>query len=127
MPGPDDSLRWRRRLEEALSASGASSFGYRWDNDSVLVFFLLEGRQCVINMALPDRDADEFCFTQARRTRRSESVREQLYEHAVRDRWRILAQLIEAKFEAIQAGILTMETEFGQYALRAPLALLPGG
>lgn len=45
-------------------------------------------------------------------TLRSQTQQEEIYEQAVKQRWRALALVIKAKLEAVEAGITIFEDEF---------------
>ena len=124
-----DSMYWRGRLEDALRASGAGEFGYGWSEPArqARFAFQLGGHQFAITWELPDREADEFTRTQVRRQRLSDARQEQLYEQAVRDGWKVIALLVEAKVAAVHSGVVKAESEFSPYLLRSPIAMIPGG
>jgi hypothetical protein len=102
----------RAEIERTLSRYGADAFAYATERTRAQVAFEIGGRRIVLRLALPDRDADEFRFTPARKLERSPAEAERAYEQAVRQRWRALALVIKAKLEAVEAGITTLDEEF---------------
>lgn len=109
------SDRSRAEIERILARYGAQQFMYGWDQDSAIVGFVARGRQVRFLLPLPDREAREFTHTPSRGNRRSDSQIEAAYEQAVRQRWRALALVIKAKLEAVEAGIVTFDEEFGMH------------
>jgi hypothetical protein len=102
----------RNEIETTLRRYGATSFAYGWTGDRAQIGFHLGGRAVRFDLPMPDRGADEFRFTPARRIRRSPEEWDAAYDQAVRQRWRGLALVIKAKLEAVEAGITTLEEEF---------------
>lgn len=102
----------RDEIERLLSRYGATTFSYGWDNDKALVQFHVMERLVRFVIPMPDRSADEFWLTPARRTRRNADQAERAWEQATRQRWRALKLVVQAKLEAVDAGITTFEEEF---------------
>ena len=115
------SDRSRAEIEKTLMRYGADSFMYGTSGTRAMIAFEAHGRRVQFRLPMPDRDADEFKRTPARRTTRSPEQREAAYEQAVRQRWRALALVIKAKLEAVEAGITEFEDEFLAHIM------LPGG
>lgn len=111
------SDRSRAEIERTLTRYGAQQFMYGWDQDSAIVGFVARGRQVRFLLPLPDRNDREFTHTPTRGNRRSDTQIEAAYEQAVRQRWRALALVIKAKLEAVEAGIVTFDEEFGMHFL----------
>jgi hypothetical protein len=105
----------RAEIERTLARYGAESFMYGWDRGRAIVGFIADGRQVRFVLPLPDREAREFTHTPERGLARSQAQVEAAYEQAVRQRWRALALVIKAKLEAVEAGIVTFEEEFGMH------------
>lgn len=105
----------RAEIERTMARYGAQSFAYGWDNGYAMVGFKLNDRQVRFALPLPNRDSVEFTHTPTRRNRRSPSEVEKAYDQAVRQKWRALALVIKAKLEAVEAGIVTFEQEFGMH------------
>jgi hypothetical protein len=107
-----DSTRTRAEIERTLARYGASAFAYGWDGPHALVGFRLGDRSIRYRIPLPDRNADQFRYTAARRRERTRAAQDAEYERAVRQRWRALLLMVKAKLEAIDAGIVTREDAF---------------
>jgi hypothetical protein len=104
------SEKSRVEIEQTLRRYGASSFGYLSEETQATVLFTLGDRRIRFTVPLPDYNSRE--FTHHSQGKRSDSAREDLYEKAVRQRWRALALVVKAKLEATEAGISTVEQEF---------------
>lgn len=109
------SEKSRAEIERTLARYGASRFAYGWGPDSALVGFEAKAKQVRFFLPLPDRNAREFTHTPERGYRRDDAAIEKAYEQGVRQRWRALALVIKAKLEAVEAGIVTFEQEFGMH------------
>lgn len=105
----------RAEIERTLARYGASSFMYGWDQERAVVGFVIGGRQVRFNLPMPDRKSREFTHTPERNLRRTAQQVEAAYEQGVRQRWRALALVVKAKLEAVEAGIVTFEQEFGMH------------
>lgn len=113
--------RTRGEIEALLARHGATAFLYARDDErrAQMIEFRLSGRRIRFILPMPDPAAREF----ARHSRgaRSPEAARQLYDQAVRQRWRALLLVLKAKLEAVQSGIVTIEQEF------LPHVLLPSG
>lgn len=110
------SSRSRDEIERTLSRYGAKQFMYATQSDPVaqaVVGFVVNDRQVRFLLPLPDRD--DYLYTPARGTLRSNSEVERIYEQAVKQTWRALALVIKAKLEAVTAEIVTFEDEFAMH------------
>lgn len=107
----------RAEIERTLSRYGATSFMYGWDQQAAIVGFVADDRQVRFTLPMPDKAAREFTHTPSKNLRRSADQVEAAYEQAVRQRWRALALVIKAKLEAVEAGIVTFEEEFGMHMM----------
>ncbi|WFF07227.1 hypothetical protein O7622_01100 [Micromonospora sp. WMMD1076] len=115
------SDRSRAEIERTLRRYGATQFAYGWDRNNATIMFEIAERCVLFRLPLPDRNAAEFTMTKRPGVARTESAAENLYEQAVRQRWRALALVIKAKLEATAVGITTIEQEFLAHIV------LPGG
>lgn len=106
------SDRSRAEIERTLRRYGASAFAYGWEGAVASIMFHLDDRRVKFRLPLPDPDDDEFRLTPSGKYERTPKQAEQVYEQAVRQRWRALALVIKAKLEAVEAGISTVEDEF---------------
>jgi phospholipase/lecithinase/hemolysin len=102
----------RAEIERTVQRWGANQFMYGWDNTRAIVGFVMKNRQLRFNLDMPDRNAKEFLFTPARRTRRTDAQAYEAWEQACRQRWRALNLVIKAKLEAVESGISTFDAEF---------------
>ena len=102
----------RAEIERTLQRYNAESFAYGWDQRRALIEFTHEARKIRFVLPLPDKDAEEFRLTPAKRYERSSEDQHKAWEQACRQRWRALALAIKAKMEAVEAGITTFEDEF---------------
>jgi hypothetical protein len=107
----------RAEIERTLSRFGATSFAYGWDGGNGMVAFVINGRQVRFVLPLPDRNTREFTHTPERRIQRTKAEADRAYEQAVKQRWRALKLVILAKLEAVEAGIVTFETEFAMHMI----------
>jgi hypothetical protein len=107
--------RSREEIERILTRYGATAFAYGWAADAgAAITFRLAARQVRIELPLPRRDDPAFTeYQQGSKTfPRSQAEATRRYEQAVRQRWRALKLVIQAKLEACEAGISTVEAEF---------------
>lgn len=105
------SDRSQIEISRTIARYGASAFVSGWGPDSALIEFAKNGRRIRFVLPLPERGASEFTLTPTGR-KRSRSAAEQAYDQAVRQKWRALALVIKAKFEAVESGIVEFESEF---------------
>lgn len=133
-------------LERLVDRYGATGFGYGREGDSAWVAFKISGFAVRLHAPMPARDSSEFTETPTGRERSAAAAQAE-WEQACRARWRAVVLITKAKFEAIEAGISTVEREFlvdlvmpdgrsvGQHVLPAvaasmagrPVRLLPEG
>lgn len=106
------SEKTRGEIERVLIRYGANEFAYAWRENEARIAFALANRRIMFRLPLPDRKDNEFRYTAVRRERRSDSATAEAYDQAVRQRWRALLLIIKAKLEAVEAGIVTLESEF---------------
>ena len=105
----------RGEIERTLTRYGATSFAYAWEASRAMVGFTANGRQMRFVLPMPDRADREFTHTPARGNRRTETEAAKAHEQAVKQRWRALALVIKAKLEAVEAGIVSFDAEFGMH------------
>ena len=106
------SSQSRAEIEKTLSRYGADGFMYGWHDNQAVIAFTMKGKQVKFILDLPDKNDNEFKYTPARGTLRSEEQRLAEYEKSVKQRWRALALVIKAKLEAVESGITMFESEF---------------
>lgn len=109
--------RSKAEIERLLQRYGASRFASGWDHESAYVMFEMGGRRIRLTLPLPDRNAKEFVLTPTKRYARAEADAQKAWEQACRSRWRALRLVIQAKLEAAETGISTLEEEFLAWTL----------
>ena len=106
------SEKSRAEIETVLRRHGAEQFISGWSPGCAVIGFVCHGKQVKFTLPLPDRNSKQFTNQPVRGYRRSEAKIEEVYEQAIRQRWRALALAIKAKLEAVECGITTFEDEF---------------
>ena len=102
----------RQEIETLLKRRGATRLLHGWAADGrALLAFEMEGRQVRLLLRMPDRMDREFTHDASGKERTTAKA-QSFYEQAERQRWRALLLIIKARFEAIDAGITTLEREF---------------
>lgn len=110
--------RSRAEIEQLLLAKGASQIMSAFDvaQGRAIFGFTMNGRMVRLAIPLPDRESKDFTHKRYndRFTWRTHTAAKQqaLWEQACRSRWRAIVLILKAKFEAIEAGISTLEREF---------------
>jgi len=108
------SAKSRDEIERTLTRYGADQFMYGWQDDAALIGFRKDGKHIKFVLPLPSRV--DTAFTTYKRgyqtLERTPDAAANLYEQAIRQRWRALALVIKAKLEAVEAGISIFEDEF---------------
>ncbi len=118
-----DSAKSRVEIERTLERYGATAFMYGTKPEHAIVGFEMNGRNVRFVIPLPNRADPRFTeYKQGSSTySRTESAARELYEKAVRQKWRALALVVKAKLEAVESGISVFEEEF------LANIVLPGG
>lgn len=108
------SQKSRMEIEHTLERYGATSFAYAASGDRAMIGFEKAGRTIRFVIPLPEKASPEFTeYKQGSRTYlRTESAAANLYEQAVRQKWRAMALMVKAKLEGVESGIVTFEQEF---------------
>ena len=101
----------RLEIERTLERYGASAFMYAKDEHQALMAFDINDRRIKLRLPMPDKKSAEFTRTPTGKPRVANQI-DQVYEQAVRQRWRALALVIKAKLEAVEAGISVFDEEF---------------
>lgn len=104
--------RSRSEIERILQRYGADQFMYGWESTMAVVQFRAHGRHIRFMLEMPDPEDREFTHTPNRGTRRTPQQAYSHWEQATRQRWRALKLVIQAKLEAVEAGITEFEAEF---------------
>ena len=109
------SDRTRAEIEKTLTRYGATGFMYAWLDSHAAVGFVMHERQIRMVLPMPDRNSREFTHTPGRQLARSKADTEKAFDQAVRQSWRALLLIVKAKLEAVEAGIVTFDHEFGMH------------
>lgn len=108
------SEKSKQEIERTLNRYGADAFMYGTRQEGAVVAFVMANRQIRFTLPLPGRNDPE--FTEYKRGyhtyERTSDAAANLYEQAVRQKWRALALVIKAKLEAVESGITEFEDEF---------------
>lgn len=110
--------RSRSEIERMLGRHGATSFLFYSEASHAIVGFRMRDRNIKFTIPLPD-PADHRRSAQGR-DRSKETIR-RIVDQETRQRWRALLLIIRAKLEAIEAGVVSFESEF------AAQTVLPNG
>ncbi len=102
----------RAEIERMLTKYGASRFVYAWDHEAATIGFELGNRAIRFRLRLPTKGEAAFTRSPGRRQSRTPAQAEAAWDQECRRRWRALALVIKAKFEAVIAGVTTIENEF---------------
>jgi hypothetical protein len=112
----------RKEIEQLVLKYGATAYGDLWDaeRNAAVITFRIAARQVRIILPLPDLEARELSRgTDGRKlTEKQVTARR---EQAPRSAWRALHLVIKANLEAVERGIMTLETAF------LPHIVLPNG
>lgn len=100
----------RAEIERILRKYDAEEFAYLSRASMAMIGFTISERRIQFKLNLPPRS--DFACTPERQTQRAESVIEKEWERACRQRWRALKLVIQAKLEAIECEISTVDDEF---------------
>lgn len=107
----------KAEIEDTLSRFGIREIGTFSEESAAVILFKHAGRPYSIRISLPDKDAEEFRFTPARRFERTAQETCAAWEQACRVKWRELALLIKAKLVAISNETASFDDEFLAYAM----------
>jgi len=113
--------RSRGEIERILTRYGADIFSYATSLEQrrAYVAFRYNGVSFRIDITMPDPEG--FKKTPGGRKRRSNDDAYKAYEQAQRQIWRALALYVKATLEAVDSGIIKIESAL------LPFALLPDG
>jgi hypothetical protein len=104
-------VRTREEIDKLLKRWGAEKRAYAQDDDRGIarIEFFLSDRRLRFDVPLPS--LSDFTLTESGRAR-GEVVATQLYEQALRTRWRAFGMVIKAKLEMVATGIESFEESF---------------
>jgi hypothetical protein len=120
----DSPEKSKAEIVGLLREYGADQLHWTMSTELVVVAFRCQGRFVRIELVLPSLDED--CFWRAPKgsrgawcTRngkwgmwRTTGQAAAIHEQEVRRLWRALAVLLEAKFEAVESGVISFDREF---------------
>jgi hypothetical protein len=119
----------QREIEDLIERYGADHFMRGKSGTEALVAFRMNS--CNVKFVLPIPTLEDCLYVPSRtrktkdggteRVKRSPGDQQRAYELTKRQRWRALKLSIQAKLEAVAAGISTFEREF------LPFIVLPNG
>lgn len=103
----------KAEIERLLVRYGATGFFTSWEDDPpcAMVGFKISGRMVKLAMDVPKQDDDKFVMTSNGKWRTKENAFK-AWEQAQRQRWRALKLIVQAKLEAVECGLSTVEREF---------------
>lgn len=101
--------RSRAEIERLVMRYGATGFIYGAEEKRAVIAFKIGIYQVRIALFLPS--VVRFMETPTGQ-KRAPSAAAKVHEQAIRQRWRSLKLIIQAKFEAVDCGISTIEREF---------------
>lgn len=101
--------RSRAEIERLVMRYGATGFIYGTEENRAMVAFKIGMHQVKIVLLLPS--VAEFAKTPTGQHRHPAAAAN-VHQQAIRQRWRALKLIIQAKFEAVDCGISTIEREF---------------
>lgn len=98
-------------IHKCIMKYGGDSFMQGQDGNLAGVQFAARGKMVRMMFHLPDPDDKRFTKTPTGRTRKP-ATKNSTYDQEIRRRWRALALVIKARFEAIESEIETFEQAF---------------
>jgi hypothetical protein len=107
--------RSRNEIEAILKRYGADTFAYAIEPERAMVGFRVKNMRVRFVLPLPAASNEEFTHRTLRggwKEKRTELQAQQVYDQAIRSRWRALALCIKAKLETVESGITSFEQEF---------------
>lgn len=106
--------RSQEQIKTVLRRYDADGIGTWEERGLAAMQFIIGGLTVHIKVDLPLPDDEEFHVTDTGRERGAVAAHK-AYEQAIRQRWRALLLTIQAKLEAVETGISTLEQEFLSY------------
>lgn len=99
-------------IKKLLNQKGAEKTVFYDEDSRAAIGFEMDGRVLRFVLPLPLKGASEFKQTPVRGYWRTDEEAYGAWEQACRQRWRALLLILKAKFEAVEAEILTFEEVF---------------
>lgn len=106
------SSKSKTEIETLLIRAGADQFANMSSAGKSAIVFTLGDRRYQFVLPLPDRGERRFTHTQSRGIKRSNVERDQVYEQAIRSKWRALALCIKSKLISVTEGVESLEVAF---------------
>lgn len=118
-----DEGRSRQEIALELQRIGATRRAFYDDEPErkAVIQFEREGIRYRIELPLPDPHADEYRYTPTGRWERTKRQQQEVYQQAVRERWRALSAYIKALRVGWESGIIKIEVAL------LPNVVLPDG
>lgn len=109
-----DVSQSRADIERTLGRYGADSFGYMTEAGKATVVFRMKERNVRLDVPMPLPTDKVFTEYLRGRTlwKRSDNAARDLYDQAVRERWRAILAILKAKLIGVDLGVTTFEDEF---------------
>lgn len=108
-------------VKNLLNKHGATKFAYFESENQAAIAFEMKGRRIRFTISLPDKHSRDFTHTPVTKELRTKEKATELWEQAVKQRFRALVNVIKFKLVAIEDGVAIFEDEF------LPYTLLPDG
>lgn len=99
-------------IQRLVERYGATKFGYVLEPEKIAIAFEMRDRRVRFCLPLPNPNSREFTHTPARGDKRSAKSAEEVYQQAIRQRYRALVLAIKAKLESVESGIESFEEAF---------------
>lgn len=107
----------KSELKRAIYRNGGANYQYAESEDRAMVMFMKSGKVIRFMVNFPAPNDVMFLKTPAGRRTRTKEAAYKEYEAEQRRRWRSLILCLKAKFEIVESGIASFETEFMPYIL----------
>ncbi len=111
---PTSSVEQIRRL---LTNAGSRGFAFEEVEEYAQIAFQLHDRTIRFKVQYPSPDDRQFTHTEVQGWEREPRKARELWERAIRQKWRALHLMVKAKLEAIASGIVTAEKEWMPYTV----------
>lgn len=104
----------RAEIESLMIRYNASEFTTGWKHDAAMIGFRLKGLFIRFVLPIPPKNERRFTHRKVRNrmVQATEAQAEKAWDQECRSRWRALKLVVQAKLEAVECGISTLEQEF---------------
>jgi len=106
----------KTEMKRVVYKNGCANYQYVENEERAMVMFTRDERVIRFIVSFPPPEDRMFTKTPTGR-RRSASIAYKEYEAETRRRWRALILCLKAKFEIVESGIASFETEFMPYMM----------